>query len=187
MNTPIHYHNIDFIDPPQRQQRYARNYIYQCHTPQMVLAQSFMHKWVMVGKADVTHSYSPPQPETQVIPVIQSIEAGKALTFMISGYIGKLVEYSRFQSPLTHIDLKIFKYSFLAHYNSNSVVRHSNIKILKSISIIPTLSMYIQGVKQTTFSLMIILQVTLYLKFNQGDITDAFFCSDLRDGQNVPI
>ena len=59
--------------------------------------------------------------------------------------MGKAFRYYRFQYPLIHIDVKIFKYIFPAHFNSNSVVLHLNIKIIKSTGMVPTLDMYIQG------------------------------------------
>ena len=58
--------------------------------------------------------------------------------------MGKAIEYYRFQYPLTHIDLKIFKHNFSEHCSSNSAVRHLNIKILKLTDIVPALAMYIQ-------------------------------------------
>ena len=59
--------------------------------------------------------------------------------------MGKATEYYIFQSPLTHIYVKSFKHSFLAHYNSNRIICHLNIKILKSTGMVPTMAMCIQS------------------------------------------
>ena len=64
---------------------------------------------------------------------------------MISGYMGNAIEYYIFKYTLTHIDLKIFKHSFLVHWNSKIVVINLNIKIQNLADIVPTLDIYIQG------------------------------------------
>ena len=69
-----------------------------------------------------------PQTETWVITISYSSTSGKALHLLIIGYMGKAIIYYIFQYPLAHIDLKIFKHSFPAHCNYNSVVLHLNIK-----------------------------------------------------------